>query len=130
MDGTNSGLKPYAKTSAEQQNTGDDPAVPPGFQGKIPPMPSAELAIDVIMNTAARRAEVRVRVGEGEALMRPEEARNFGQQLIGAATEAEIQGFLLDWFTKHVGPLDVQQGTALAAQCRQYVASLRKRGPK
>jgi hypothetical protein len=87
-------------------------------------MPSADLA------TAARRAQVRVRVGEGEALMRPGEARNFGQQLIGAATEAEIQGFLRDWFAKHVGPLDVRQGTALAMQFRQYVAGLRKRGQK
>ena len=91
-------------------------------------MPPANLSIDVVMNFDARRCSIRVRVGEVEAVMSPDSARTFGQQLIAAATEAEIQGFLIDWFTRHVGPLDVEQGTALAMQFRQYLAQQRGQG--
>lgn len=84
--------------------------------------------IDVVMNFDARCCSILVRVGDGEVMMSPDGTRTFGQQLIGAATEAEIQRLLIDWFTRHVGPLDVEQGTALAMQFRQYLAAQRHPG--
>jgi hypothetical protein len=92
-------------------------------------MPADEVFIGVNLDFAACRAVVRIGVGKCEALMSSDEARKFGEQLIGAAHEADIQGFLIDWFTKQVGPLDTAQGTAIAMQFRQYVAQQRKPKP-
>jgi hypothetical protein len=92
-------------------------------------MPTDEISIGVNLDFVACRATIKMGVGKCQALLSPDEARKFGEQLIGAAHEAEVQGFLLDWFTKQVGPLDAARGTAIAMQFRQYVAKNRKPEP-
>ena len=92
-------------------------------------MPTDEISIGVNLDFAACRANVKMGGGKCQALLSPDEARKFGEQLVGAAHEAEVQGFLLEWFAKQVGSLDAAQGTAIAMQFRQYVAKHRKPQP-
>jgi hypothetical protein len=85
-------------------------------------MPNKEISIGVNLDFAACRALVKMGIDNMDVLMTPEEARTFGAKLMGASHEAEVQGFLIDWITKQVGPLDTEQGTAIAMQFRQYCA--------
>lgn len=54
------------------------------------------------------------------------DAHEIGAKLMGSAVEAEIQGFLFDWITRHISPLDVNQASALAMQFREYLRNARK----
>ena len=95
-------------------------------------MPNKEISIGVSLDFVACRASVRMGIDNMDVLLTPEEARTFGAKLMGASHEAEVQGFLLDLITKQVGPLDADQGTAIAMQFRQYCAKRRppKSGPR
>jgi hypothetical protein len=75
----------------------------------------------ISMNVPARRPSVILEVAQLKTGMSVEQARRLGQQLIGIATEAEIQAFLLDWMTQHFGQLSVDQASALAVQFKQFM---------
>ena len=83
------------------------------------------IEIDVKFSVDSRRAWVALRVGPTWAELPVAQARHIGEMLVGAATEAETQGFLLEWFTRKFGALDQQQATALAMQFRQFLMEQR-----
>jgi hypothetical protein len=69
----------------------------------------------VILTLAGRKIALPVR-----------DAHEIGAKLTGSAIEVEIQGFLIDWITRHISPLDLNQASALAMQFREYLRNARK----
>ena len=95
-------------------------------QSLISAMPTEEISIGVNLDFRACRALVKMGFGTCELLLTPDEARKFGEELIGAALEGEVQGFLLDWWSP----------AGRAARCRtryghrHAVSPLRREAPQ
>jgi hypothetical protein len=95
--------------------------------GLMDAMATEGIRIEIGVNVETRRPSVVIFIGRMRGELTVAQARKFGQQLISAATEAEMQGFLLDWMTEHFGQFNVQQASTLAVQFKQYLAEQRRR---
>jgi len=82
--------------------------------------------IDVSIDVEAKAPMVILTLGGTKFELPVRDAHEIGANLMGSAIEAEIQGFLLDWITRHVTPLDVSQASALAMQFREYLRNVRR----
>ena len=73
-----------------------------------------EIPVDVrsLFGARTRQPLVALKVGEHETLMDPDKAREIGEMLYGAAAAAEMDAFLVRFFTERVG-LELGEAAAL-----------------